>query len=429
MRVERDLNKYQELVLPVFTQWSKVGSVSGILADIENGQFYDGALLWSQMMRDDRFRGTMDVRINSVLGCPMHMEPHRETAGAQKIADKADENWWDIAPRSELASLYSWGLGLGVGIARREWSGWQPTLKTWHPGGLWYNLADDTYYLRLANGQIPILPDDPNWVLFTPYGHKYARTNGLIRSAAMLFLARQWAFRDRARHSERHGMPFLVGTAPAEADVDDKKAYKASLAGVGSETVIIAPKGAEGNQWGVELIEAKSNSHEVFSAQIDHLDAAIAILVLGQSMSTTGQGGLGSQANAGDSVRDDIKRFDAATLQDLGRNILEPWSAFNFGKDICPSPIWEVDPPEDGNQKALELSTLGDAITKLKSEGLDIRALLEQAGVPLLTAEQAAKQKADAMADAQAMLKPAAPNDKNVNMDEKSDSTPVDSAA
>jgi phage gp29-like protein len=407
MRVERDLKKYQELILPVFTQWSKVGSVSGILADIENGQFYDGALLWSQMMRDDRCRATMDVRLNGVLGCPMHMEPHKDTANGQSIADDALASWPDMAPRSELKALYEWGIGLGVGLARREWNGWQPTIKTWHPGGLWYNLSDDTYYLRLANGQIPILPDDPNWVLFTPYGHKYARTSGLIRSAAMLFLARQWAFRDRARHSERHGMPFLVGTTPAEADVDDKKAYKASLAAVGSETVIVAPQGTDGNKWGVELIEAKSNSHEVFSAQIDHLDAAIAILFLGQSDSTQQKSGLGGKENAGGAVRGDIKRFDAVTLQDLGRLIMTPWATFNHGKDKTPSPVWEVDPPEDGNQKALELSTLGDAISKLASHGLDIRQLLEQSGVPLLTPEQAKAQKEQAMADAQAMMKPA----------------------
>lgn len=406
MRIERDLEKYRELILPVFTQWSKVGSVSTILADIENGQFYDGALLWSQMMRDDRCRAVMDVRINSVLGAPMHMEPHRERQVAQKVADEAEEIWSEVAPRRELALLYSWGIGLGVGIARREWNGWQPTIKTWHPGGLWYNLTDDTYYLRLANGQIPIRPDDPNWVLFTPYGYKYARTQGLIRAMSMLFLARQWAFRDRARHSERHGMPFLVGTCPAEADVEDKKQYKSSLAGVGSETVIVAPKGVDGNQWGVELIESKSNSHEVFSAQIDHLDSAIAILALGQADSTQQKSGLGGKENAGGAVRGDIKQFDAATVGDLGELILAPWSQFNHGKDICPRPVYEVDPPEDGAKKALELSTLGDAVEKLEKHGLDVRKALEEAGAPLLSEAEAAAKRKELEQQAMDMMNP-----------------------
>lgn len=386
MRIERDPQKYQELILPVFTQWSRVGSVSSILADVENGQFHDGALLWSQMMRDDRIRAVVDVRINSVLGSPMHMEPHRDIARADKVAQEAEALWWQMVPRSELAALYEWGIGLGVGIGRREWDGWQPRLRVWHPSALWFNIADDTYHLRLASGEVVIERDDPNWILFTPYGYKYARTRGLIRSMAMLFLARQWAFRDRARHSERHGMPFLVGVTPAEAEADDKRAYKVALANLGSETVIIAPKGADGNQYGVELVEAKSNSHEVFSAQIDHLDAAIAILVLGQSMSTTGQSGLGSQANAGDSVRGDIKRFDGATLSDLGRDIIEPWSRFNYGNNIEPMPVWEVDPPEDTQKKALEMSSLADAVAKLLpifKESLDLQAIATKHGIDL----------------------------------------------
>lgn len=382
--INRDLSVARELILPVFTQWSRVGSVQSILADLENGQFYDAALLWSQMLRDDRVRAVMDVRVNSVLGCPMRFEPAGETARAARVADAAEDDWWGMVPRSELAALYSWGIGLGVGIARREWDGWMPRLRVWHPSALWFSLAEDRYYLRLANGQIPISLDDPNWVLFTPYGYKYARISGLIRSLAMPFLARQWAFRDRARHSERHGIPFLVGTTPPEANQEEKNAYRVALASVGSETVVIAPKGEDGNQWGVELVEAKSNSHEVFGAQIDHLDAAIAIVVLGQSMSTTGQGGLGSQANPGDSVRGDIKKFDAATLSDLGRQILDPWARFNFGQNVTPCPCWEVDPPSDGLKKAQELSALGDAIAKLQQYGLDGRAVLESAGAPLV---------------------------------------------
>ncbi len=174
MRPERDLLKYRELILPVFTQWSKVGDVSNILAELENGYFYDGALLVDQMLRDDRIRAVVDVRINSVLGCPMHMEPADVRAGkkAESVAEEAEDLWWQMVPREELALLYRWGIMLGVGIARREWDGWQFRLKTWHPGALWFSLAEDRYYLRYQGGQIPIDLEDPNWVLFTPYGYK-----------------------------------------------------------------------------------------------------------------------------------------------------------------------------------------------------------------------------------------------------------------
>jgi len=48
------------------------------------------------------------------------------------------------------------------------------------------------------------------------------------------------------------------------------------------------------------------------------------------------------------------------------------------------------------------MSTLGDVVAKLKAEGLDVRELLEKAGVPLLSPEEAAKQAEDMEAEAQA---------------------------
>lgn len=399
-----DQSHVRELILPVFTQWSKVGAITEVLSSLEQGVFYDGALLVDQMLRDDRIRAVLDVRVNSILGAPLHFEPGRDVAKARRVAEDAESQWWQLASRQELALLYRWGLMLGVGIARREWRRegreWLPTLKTWHPGALWYSLAEDVYYLRHQGGQIPILVDDPNWVLFTPFGFKYGRQQGLVRPLSMLFLARQWAFRDRARHSERHGLPFLQGVTPAAADVSEKRQFKRDLSALGTETVIVTPQGDADNRWDVELIEAQSNSHQVFSAQIDHLDAAIAIVVLGQSMSTTGQPGLGSQERAGDSVRGDIKRLDAANLGDLGAAILKPWVTYNYGDDaLTPRPCFEVDPPADENERAQMLSTLGDAIAKLREYGLDVRSALEQAGVPLLSVEEAARLEAEEPAE------------------------------
>ena len=164
----------KELILPVFTQWEKVGSITGILSELEQGIFSDAALLIDQMLRDDRIRATWDVLIQSVLGCPIHFEAAQDTKKAQRIAEDAEEDWWKMAPRKELIELLKWGFFAGVGLARKNWvrqdGGWLPVLQTWHAGALRFDLMSDTYMLRTQDkGEIPIVRGDPNWVLFTPF--------------------------------------------------------------------------------------------------------------------------------------------------------------------------------------------------------------------------------------------------------------------
>lgn len=406
-RVKYTAPEPRELILPVFTQWEKVGSVTTILATLEQGEFYSASLLVEQMMRDDRVRALLNTLIMSVLGSPSRWEPADHTARAERLAEEIDEGWHEQVPEEELYELVRWALMLGVGVMHAPWDGktGMTSAKTWHPGALWFNLNEDTYYLRYQGGQLPMPPESIDWLLLTPYSHKYARLNGLVRSMSMLYLARQWVFRDRARHSEIHGLPIRVGITPMDADKKAKSDYRHALSAIGTETVIITPQGADGRKYGVELVEAKSNSHEVFASQLDHLDDCMAILVLGQRMSSKGSAGLGSDKNPGDAVRRDIMAWLARVIGRLCTRLARSWTLVNYGRDaVAKSPqyIIDVDPPDDGKATAEEYSTLGDAVAKLQAHGLDIRQLLEEAGVPLLSPEEAAAQRAEQEAQAEA---------------------------
>lgn len=403
----------KEIIIPTFTQWEKVGSVTAILAELEEGQFYNAALLHDQFMRDDRLRAVWDIAIQAVLGMPMHCESADHTAvkRSDKVSDEADKQWPHLAPDAELVELLMWGFFLGAGVARKEWTlsptGWTFRIKTWHAGALRYDLTTDRYMLRTADqGEIPIERGDPNWVLFTPFGHKYGRLRGYMRSLAMVVLKRSWGNRDEARHSEKHGEPFAQLVVPAEYDQKDKDNARRAAAALGSETVSITPQGQDGNKLDWKFHEPNKTSAEVFGPMIERLEDCLAILLLGQRSSTKGSAGLGSDANPGDVVRRDKMRFYAKCIGDLGEEQIFPdWARWNFGDEtLAPRPVIEVDPPEDGQKRALELSTLGDAIDKLVKYGLDARGTLEDAGAKLLTPE-AARQ----MQERQAMM-PAPPD-------------------
>jgi phage gp29-like protein len=421
--------KPNELILPVFTQWEKVGSVTSILAEIEQGIFYNGSLLVEQMMRDDRVRALVNTLIMSVLGCDSHWEAaktenQRTSKRGQKYADEIAEKWDDMVPEDEVYELVRWALMLGVGVMRTPWNmrTGEVNVRTWHPGAIWFNLADNEYYLRHQGGQDQVPRDSLDWLLLTPFSHKYGRLNGLVRSMAMLYLARQWTFRDRARHSEVHGLPIRLGITPADADKRAKDNFRNALQAIGTETVVIAPQGPEGKKYAVELVEAQAEGHKVFSAQLDHIDDCMAILILGQKMSSKGTSGLGSDANPGDSVRRDIMAWLARVIERVCNRLAQRWMVVNYGlesMDLAPRLCIEVDPPEDGAQKATELSTLGDAVAKLAAHGLDIRELLEQAGVPLLSPTDAAAQKEQLIQEQQDAMNAKAGNDEKAAAEDK----------
>lgn len=397
MATKRDA---REIIIPTFTQWERVGSVTSILAELEEGNFYTPALLVDQFMRDDGLRGIWDVAMQAVLGAPMHMESaehsnQRRRKRSDKTTDEAMKLWWKMVPRAELMELCLWGFFLGAGVARKNWSRnpktYIPTLKTWHSGALRYDVSTDVYMLRtIDQGEIPILPDDHNWVLFTPWGFKYGRLRCYLMSAAMLTLERNWTRRDRARRSEKHGQPFQQLIVPAEASAQSKATAARATASLGTETVSVTPQGEAGNLFDWKFWEPALSASDAFGGTLTEIRQSMAILILGQQTSTMGQGGLGAQDKPGDQQQRNKLRFYAACIGDMGRdNVLADWSEMNRGdRELAPTPCFEIDPPEDMQAKAGAMKTLFEGLA-LAPADVDKRAVLEDAAIPMVTEEEA----------------------------------------
>ncbi len=392
----------QQRSLAQVTTWDKVRSIDAIVEEAEAGLFYSPALLVDLCLRDDRVSGVLNARINGLLGKPVTFTPAKDTAKGRKIAEDVEAEWPRMFDHSALTELLTWGLTLGVGVGQLAWDRsrgpWIPRLEVWHPSALRWDQTSRTYIAQTTDGESTVTPGDGRWVLFTPFGYAWPGRRGLIRSLARLFLFRQWTLRDWARYSEVHGMPIRVGIMPGTGDKDADEAFAKSLAKLGAETSITVREGEEGNRYGLRLVEAVGKSHESFAGQLAMLDRAIAVRVLGQSQSTDGQAGLGSNAQAGEPVRADIMRADGVALSAWAESqVLRPYCRFEWGApDLTPCPTWDVDPPEDSAKKALELSTLGDALDKLEKHGVDVRKVLEEAGVPMLSPAQAEAKKAEA---------------------------------
>lgn len=393
----------QELIIPTFTNWERVGSITGILADLEDGNYFTAALLVDQFMRDDAMRGLWDVAIQAVLGAPMHMEAadHTNKRGrkrSDKISEQAEKLWPKMVPDAELMELMLWGLFLGAGVARVNWDGWVPSIKTWHAGALRYDVSTDVYMLRTRDqGEIPILPDDPNWLLFTPWGYKYGRLRCYLVSIAMLVLERNWTRRDRARRSEKHGLPFQQLVVPADSSSANKAIAARASAALGTETTSVTPQGAPGNVFDWKFWEPASTLENVFGGSLKEIRESMAILLLGQATSTGGTTGLQSNANPGDVQQRNKLRFYAKCIGGIGRDkLLSDWAGYNFGnRNLAPTPMIEVDPPKDEAQKATAFYTLMQGLA-IAPVDVDKRTILTDADIPVLTLEQVAQAAKDA---------------------------------
>jgi hypothetical protein len=130
---------------------------------------------------------------------------------------------------------------------------------------------------------------------------------------------------------------------------------------------------------------------------LDHCDDSLAILILGQRQSTKGQGGLGTQEDAGESTMMRMTRRDALVGDVIREQMLEPWAEGLFGiAEAAPHITWDVDPPSDDAKVATALKDTATALATFKTAAapIDVRALLGEMGLPLISEaeEKAMKQ-------------------------------------
>lgn len=400
-----------------------VGVVNSAILALEQGMFFAAAYLADGMTRDDRLKATLDVRIDAIVGAPVDLEPAKDTQRAQSIADDCETMMARMLPFHQVAALLRNGLMLSVGIGQvlteRTKKSTEPTFRVWNNRYLRFDWMLRRYCLVTQNrGEIVLEPDDPEWIIYEPFG-PYGWLNGaLMRSVALPWLIRYWSRTWWARHQEVHGHPIRVGIIPADRDPADEKLFLKQLSNISHEAVIRLPQGAEGNKFDVKLVEATANTWKGFESLLVHCDDSIAVAILGQRQSTAGQGGLGTQENAGEETILKLSRKDARVYEVLREKVLKPWCADNYGdEDMAPHACPEIEPPEDVAQLSSADLAIAQTLVQFKTAGapVDQRKYLETRGYGdmLMTEEEHEAAKQEAMEQAQQAMtqQPTKPGD------------------
>lgn len=386
-----DTKIFSEPSVRVMSTWSPA-SVRSVLTQLLRGDFSRAGALADTILADDRVPAVLGTRINGVLSLPLRFEAADDSPKAAQAVELLQQDWWTFADEPTLSEWIGYALLLGACAAELVWdtTGVRsiPRLKVWHPSNLRCVEETGEWQVHLEGDKWQtITPGDGKWALLTPFGSRRPGTRALLRGLVLPWLSKSYAVTDWNRYSEMHGSGVRVGKSASGASLEERERFRDDLAALASDTAIVLPP-----NWELELLEAKVGSGEVFEKLVSWADKAIAIMVLGQNLTTDVEGGSFAAADIHDRVRLDLVANDAETLGTTTHNqIVSWWCEFNLGdRNLAPWPDWPAEPPSDEAAESAALSSKAQALLTLSTAQLqtglpiDWVKLADRLGIPLL---------------------------------------------
>ena len=293
--------------------------------------------------------------------------------------------WYRVLPEAKLADALESSILMGFRVGELAW--WRaddgliyPDLKLHHGQNVRWNTTTQGLELMQRNGTpVPITPGDGRWVLFAPAGGDRPWKFGAVRALGIPYLIRQMTRRDWADRSEIEGTGIRKAKGPLAVGANDKRFtdFVSQIRRMGRKTVLALQ---EGWDFGIEVTDA--NAAILFEKLIAHSETAITLSILGQNLTTQIEGGSHAAATVHAKVLQSRLESDVAMLSVVCRDqILLPWCRYNlpnFDERTLPWPRWDAQPPEDKAKRAQALLAVSQAITGLRTAGVNIAPLLEQ---------------------------------------------------
>jgi phage gp29-like protein len=399
------------------TTWTP-DDIRNVGRSADSGDFMRLADLCESILADDRVNGVLNTRANALLGAPLTFEPGRGRARKTSRAVKAleaGEDWWTMLPDTILRQHLTWSWIAGFSYGQLRYSEHAdhggrtlPVLDFWHPRHLRRDIDRREWLTRIGTwggSETVVVPNGGKWAFLCPFGSDRPWALGLWRGLARLWLLKSYAIDDWARYGDAHGNPLRVASPPApgeearNATPGLRKQLSAELAEMAGGAAIVLPPGFDFKQ----LVEATANTWETFKAQIDLVNAAISIAVLGSNLPTEVSGNAGTGATAQHLVRVDYKRNDASVVSEWAHDaVLVHWAFINFGnRGLAAWPIYDVEPEADKVARVNVAKMFAETIAQQAAPGatsvaaIDFEQLAEDLSLPLKEAEQSPLQAAD----------------------------------
>ena len=341
--------------------------------------------LHESVAADSRVQSAMRSRAAGLLSRPVRFRLPRKYQNdptAQKCLRKWRAHWRHMVAEPAILHLLESSTSLGFAYAQVLWdtsgSTWYPYLSAWNSRYSYYHWMLRAHVAVTMDGQVPITPGDAHWVLHAPYGQYRGWMYGALRPVAQWVLARDYALRDWARYTERHGFPIMLADTPFGADPASISNYQNQLTGMGQENILQLPGSVDTVKYGkydLRLLETKDASWQAFQALIEQCNAEITLALLGQNLTSEIREGSMAAARVHADVLQTWLQADARALeQTLYRDVLRPFAALNFGNpDYAPILWWDVSPAEDATEMAKAVQAFGQGLNQMRLAGVKVK--------------------------------------------------------
>ena len=400
---------YQENHPDLASKWTLKGADLAVTAH-ERGDFSQSARLVDAMGRDDRIKAVLGTRILALLGCDFCMEaadpapgaePDNDNAGgdddveptgtyaddleptpeAKRVAQENERWFFKYAPEGVQRAALRWRIMMGFAIAEVIWRDDNGRLrdepqrvKLWHLQHCRWDQWKQCFMLNTADaGEVEVRHGDSKWIIFGNGERPWME--GHVRSLWLLFLGRQFGWRDLFLYGERTASGILMAKVPLLPE-GERSRLVSSLRQVWRGIIAELPQGPEkeGLSHDLELLETESDE-EVFEALLERTDLCIAVDLLGQNLTTEVSGdGARSATSSHDRIRIDYLKADTEQhSSDWRSGLLEPLAERKYGnRDLAPHPHWDADPPTDEKATAEGQKAAGEAVGAWQTAGYEV---------------------------------------------------------
>jgi phage gp29-like protein len=305
---------------------------------IIQGHGYDLAA-YETILRDDQVKATLEQRRRAVVSSEWDVEPggtsRKERKAAEFIREQLDAlQFDDLTDKMLYALFYGWATAEivwqrgsevtidAIKVRNRRRFAWD-----W-AGELRLRLPDDPQGLPM--------PADKFWTFAVGADHDdepYGR--GLAHWLYWPVLFKRNGMKFWLYFLERFASPTVIGTHPAGAlDPERKKLLEACQA-VKQDAAVVVPEGTQ-----IALLEAVRGGAGSYPELVAAMDAAIAKIVLSQTM-TTDSGSSRSQAEVHMDVREEVVKGDADLVcSSFNRQVIARLCRWNFGEGVTPPRVW-----------------------------------------------------------------------------------------
>jgi hypothetical protein len=325
--------------------------------------------IYEEILRDDQVKAVFQQRRSAVVSREWDVTPGGESrqdkAAAAFIRETLMRIRWDnVTDKMLFGVFYGFAVGeciyayedgkvqlnaIKVRKQRRFRFDWemQPRLLTWDKmtdGEILPERKFWHYSIGADNDDEPYGLGLGHWL----YWPNYFKRNGL----------KSWL-----KFLERFAQPTAKGTYQPGTGKEDLTKLKAALYAFGEDAAMMVPEGMM-----VELIEASRSGTADYSGFADHLDSAIAKVILSQTM-TTDNGSSRSQAEVHSGVKLEVIKSDADLIDASANATWVRWLVdWNFPGAAYPTISRKLEDEENLNDRATRDKNLSDMGFRLTPE-------------------------------------------------------------